>query len=122
MQIFKVLHQEAFEIWVSLKKFCIIFYFIICLQCFETVGWAPGRASGLRTAQLMPLPLTVSCFSKIQIGFSFLLPAHLGSLGQRAVKQVCVCVCVFSIFIALTLFVGHQEDHKPSEKLCVICL
>jgi len=42
-------------------------------------------------AQLMPLPLTVSCFSKIQIGFTFLVPAHPGSPGQRAVKRVCVC-------------------------------
>jgi len=41
----------------------------------------------------MPLPLTVSCFSKIQIGFTFLVPAHLGSPGQRAVQRVCVCVC-----------------------------
>ena len=41
-------------------------------------------------AQLMPLPLTVSCFSKIQIGFAFLVPAHPGSPGQRAVKRVCV--------------------------------
>jgi len=48
----------------------------------------------LHMAQLMPLPLTVSCFSKIQIGFSFLVPAHPGSPGQRAVKRVCVCVCV----------------------------
>ena len=42
----------------------------------------------LRVAQLMPLPLTVSCFSKIQIGFTFLVPAHLGSPLQRAVKWV----------------------------------
>ena len=42
-------------------------------------------------AQLMPLPLSVSCFSKIQIGFTFLVPAHLGSPGKRAVKRVCVC-------------------------------
>jgi len=43
-------------------------------------------------AQLMPLPPTVSCFSKIQIGFfTFLVLAHLGSPGQRAVKRVCVC-------------------------------
>jgi len=41
-------------------------------------------------AQLMPLPLTVSCFSKIQIGFTFLVPAYLGSPGQRAVKRVYV--------------------------------
>jgi len=41
-------------------------------------------------AQLMPLQLTVSCFTKIQIGVTFLVPAHLGSPGKRAVKQVCV--------------------------------
>ena len=44
----------------------------------------------------MPLPLTVSCFSKIQIGFTFVVPAHPGSPGQRAVKWVCVCVCLKS--------------------------
>jgi len=43
-------------------------------------------------AQLMPLPLTVSCFGKIQIGFTFLVPADLGSPGKRAAKRVCVCV------------------------------
>ena len=42
----------------------------------------------------MPLPLTVSCFSKIQIGFTFLIPAYPGSRGQRAIKRVCACVCV----------------------------
>jgi len=44
----------------------------------------------LHMAQLVPLPLTASCFSKIQFGFTFLVPAHLGSPGQRAVKRVCV--------------------------------
>ena len=39
----------------------------------------------------MPLPLTVSCFSKIQIGSTFLVPANPGSSGQWAVKRVCVC-------------------------------
>jgi len=52
------------------------------------------RGADFHMAQLMPLPLTVSCCSKIQIGFTFLVPAHLGSPGQRAVKWVCVCVCV----------------------------
>ena len=50
----------------------------------------PERDADLHAAQLMPLPLTVSCFSKIQTGFTFLVPAHLGSPGQRAVKCVCV--------------------------------
>ena len=57
---------------------------IICLE----------RGADLHMAQLMPLPLTVSCFSKIQTGFTFLVPAHLGSPRQRAVKRVCVCVCM----------------------------
>ena len=45
------------------------------------------HGADLHMAQLMPLPLIVSCFSKIQIGFTF-----LDSPGQRAVKRVCVCV------------------------------
>ena len=59
---------------------------VICLE----------RGADLHMAQLMPLPLTVSCFSKIQIGFTFLVPAPLGNPGQRAVKRVCVytCACV----------------------------
>jgi len=50
------------------------------------------QGADLHMAQLMPLPLTVSCFSKIEIGFTFLVPAHLGSPRKMAVKWVCVCV------------------------------
>ena len=52
------------------------------------------QGADLHMAQLMPLPLTVSCFSKIQIGFTFLVPADPGSPGQRAIKLVRACVCV----------------------------
>jgi len=52
------------------------------------------RGADLHMAQLMPLPLTVSCFSKIEIGFTFLVPAHPRSPGKRAVKRVCVCECI----------------------------
>ena len=61
------------------------------------------RCADLHMAQLMPLPLTVSCFSKIQIGFTFLVPAHLGSLGKRAVKWVCMRVFLPLVFIQLSL-------------------
>jgi len=59
---------------------------VICLE----------RGADWHMAQLMPLPLTASCFSKIQIGFTFLVLAHLGSPGNRTIKCVCVCarVCV----------------------------
>ena len=56
---------------------------VICLE----------RGADLHIAQLMPLPLTVSCFSKIQIGFTFLVLAHPDSPGKKAVKRVCVRVC-----------------------------
>jgi len=52
-------------------------------------------------SQLMPLPLTVSCFGKIQIGFAFLVPTYPGSPGIRAVKWVCVCVCVLAVYGAV---------------------
>ena len=51
----------------------------------------------MHIAQLMPLPLTVCCFSKIQTSFTSLIPAYPGSPGQRAVKRVCVCVCALGI-------------------------
>jgi len=62
----------------------------------------------------MPLPLTLSCFSKMQIGFTFLVLAHLGSPGKRAVKRVCVYfsdlywVCV-SVFLSTVLFVSISQ-------------
>jgi len=55
---------------------------VICLQ----------RGADMHMAQLMPMPLTISCSSKIQTGFTCLVPAYPGSPGQRAVKWVCVCV------------------------------
>jgi len=63
--------------------------------CKKTEWWGAGmviclkRGADLHMAQLMPLPLTVFRFSKIQIGFT-LVPAHLGSPGQWAVKRLCV--------------------------------
>jgi len=73
--------------------------------CKKTEWWVAGlvicleRGADLHTAQLMPLPLTITCFSKIQIGFAFLVPAYLGSPGKKAFKRVCVCVVsVFSPF------------------------
>jgi len=73
--------------------------------CKKTEWWSAGvvvcleRGADLHMAQLKLLPLTVSCFSKIQIGFTFLVPAHLGSPGKTAVKRVSLsvngqkCIC-----------------------------
>jgi len=56
--------------------------------CKKTEWWGTGmvicleRCADLHVAQLMPLPLTVSCSSKIQIGFTFLVPAYPGCPGR----------------------------------------
>jgi len=66
----------------------------------------------LHMAQLMPLPLTVSCFSKIQIGFTFLVPAHPGIPGQRAVKRLCVlCVCGLTGMKSLVFLNKKQKQN-----------
>ena len=68
--------------------------------CKKTERWGAGmvicleRGADLHIVQLMPLPLTGSCFSKNQIGFIIMVPAHPGRPGKGAVKRVCVCVCV----------------------------
>jgi len=77
--------------------------------CKKLEWWGTGivicldRDADLHMAQLMPLLLTVSCFSKIQIGFTFLVPAHPGSPGKRAVKRVCVCI------VSVDVIVGCSE-------------
>jgi len=58
---------------------------VICLE----------QGVDLHMAQLMPLPLTVSCFDKIQIGFTFLAEANPGNPGKRGIKWACVCACVY---------------------------
>jgi len=57
--------------------------------------------------QLMPLPLTVSCFSKILIGFTFLVLAHLGSPRQRAVKWVSSLLYSIELEQMLVLILNH---------------
>ena len=73
---------------------------VVCLE----------QGADLHMAQLVPLPLTVTCFSKIQIGFTFLVPAHLGSPGKRAVKRGCVCVCcLISLDVVLVMCVQYYH-------------
>ena len=75
----------------------------------RVLGCWRGYLSGARCrlaymTQLMPLPLAVSCFSKIEIGFTFLVQAHPGSAGQRAFKWVCgVWVCLIQSVSRRTL-------------------
>jgi len=54
------------------------------------------QGADLNKAQLMPLLLTISCFSKIQIGFTFLVQDHLGIL-EKGPLNGCVCVCIMCV-------------------------
>jgi len=75
---------------------------VVCLE----------QGADLHMAQLMPLPLTVCCFSKSQIGFTFLVPAHPGSPGKRAVKWVCVCVCALNKIRPICFDIGKASCTK----------
>ena len=72
--------------------------------CKKTEWWGAGMV-----ICYLPLPLTVSCFSKIQIGFAFLVPAHPGSAGKRAVKRVRVCSYMLAVLVCD--LVCQQDDH-----------
>ena len=73
------------------------------------------RGADLHMAQLMPLPLTVSCFSKVQTGFTFVGPAHPGSPGKRAVerarinKRACVSISWCKPLVGVVLSGLHCE-------------
>ena len=71
---------------------------VICLE----------RSADLHVAQLMLLPFTSSCFSKIQIGFTFLVQAHPGSPGQGPLNG---CVCILVLFTSEKCSIG-----------CTICV
>jgi len=66
----------------------------------------------------MPLPLTVSCFSKIQIGFTFLVPTHPGSPGKRAIKRVCVYYYYYYYYFLNpgTQFPGNEKNYAMQYK------
>ena len=139
-------------VWKLFWLLIITLHLTYCLQCFyafSALTLLVGRQeehpaceklnggvlawlsvwSEMRTciAQLMPLPLSVSCFSKIHIDFTFLVLADLGSPGQRAVKRVCVLYGTTSYIYcdwpnmvassALTLLVGRQDGHSACKKL-----
>jgi len=82
----------------------------------------PEQGAYLHMSQLMPLPLTVSCFSKIHIGFTFLVPAHLASPGQRAVKWVRARVCVTATSIMLSYLLSVPCLYDSADKTEVVQL
>ena len=73
---------------------------VICLE----------RGADLHTAQLKPLPLTVSCFSKIQIGFTFLVYRLNRVVPDKGPLNVCVCVFRLGAFGSWGRFDGHRGD------------
>ena len=80
----------------------------------------------MHMAQLMPLPLTVSCSSKIQIGFTFLVPAYPGCPRKEAVKWLLLLLlllCLLAEYLTLStdreliswLWVNSDESKTSCE-------
>ena len=79
------------------KHFCSVLYMFILERCGAGVVICLERGADLHMAQLMPLPLTVSCFSKIQIGYTFLVPAHPGSPGKEPLNGCLLAIYVYTL-------------------------
>jgi len=77
---------------------------VICLE----------RGADLHVAQLMPLPLTVFCFSKIQVGYSVLVPADRGSPGKGPLN-----VCPLSV--SRLLFLHFRNRMETALKEVILC-
>ena len=54
------------------------------------------QGADLHMTQMMPLPLTISCFSKIHIGFTFFWYWLTRVVPEKGPLIGCVCVCVSS--------------------------
>jgi len=109
------LHSVLWRCWLGGRK---------GIRPVKTEWWGAGMViclelvADLHIAQLMPLPLTVSCFSEIQIGLPFLVPTHLGSPGKRAVKRVCVSKSLHFPQPITSLL--HQCQEDSSTVLCCL--
>ena len=94
--------------------------------CKKTERWGAGvvicleQGADLHMAQLIALPLTVSCSNKIQIGFTFLVLADPGSPGQRAVKRVCVCVQAERSRCSRMIRRVHSSSGSSATANCVV--
>ena len=72
--------------------------------CKKTEWWGAGmvicleRGADLHMAQLVPLPLTVSCFSKIQIGLPFWYQLTRVVLDKRPLTGCSSYLFVFNFF------------------------
>jgi len=107
------LHQVAYEVtWFWKQAVCIADCLLFAENSFVnfmTIANFLSKAKcRLAYGPADTLPLTVSCFSKIQIGFTFLVPSHLGSPGQRAIKRVCVCV-IFLDWLIISYYDSSTE-------------
>ena len=84
---------------------------VICLEL----------GADLHMAQLMPLPLTVSCFSKIQIDFTFLVQADPGSPGKIVCMCVCVCVRAACVRACVRVWYAEASNSTYQTSVCLCC-
>ena len=73
------------------------------------------QGADLHMAQLMPPPLAVSCFSKIQTDCTFSVPAHPGSPRQRTVKKG-----VYVLLLIMKLVQYRGNTNKCTRKCIYI--
>ena len=125
--IYKYIEYKGYDLLLTFahhlqnQKLCLLLcLLLLCLWCFgqqewhlACKNWGAGmvicveRGADLHRAQLMPLPLTVSCFSKIQIDFTFQMSAHPDKGSLSRCVWMCVCMCMYSVH-KMWLLLTHE--------------
>ena len=90
------------------------------MKCWR--GYLSGSSCRLAYGPADTTAAHFSCSSKIQIGFTFPVPAHLGSPRQRAVKRVCVCLYYYNIhWRMLNSSSGRTDSGSRGVFPCAVC-
>ena len=61
---------------------------------------------------------SLSCFSKIQIGFTFLVPAY----PDKGPLNLCVCVCVYELHYSPAFWVGRMSRRELTPRNLMVKL
>ena len=89
----------------------------------KTEWWGAGmvicleRGADLHMAQLIPLPLTVSCFCKIQTDFTFLVLAY-PVVQEKGPVNGCMYVCICRMLYMCNENIHHVTVLKKNIHVC----
>ena len=127
-------------LYIIIRELCPFTLALIHLQCFDAVGSVAGTASGLSKnlsggcwycylsaarcrLAYRPADATATHCLLLQENpdwFTFLVPAHPDSPGQRAVKRVCVYISTNCTMLSTVLLLLCHMQHRQAVSVATL--